>query len=123
MGVGVQRVFVDRVAGGDLNDPAEDHHGDAVADVADHRQAVGDEQIGQAQALLQLDKHDDDLGLARRQVKHRDRLVTDDYGRLQGQCPGDADSLALAAGELVRLAVGHVGQQADGAHSSAMRSA
>ncbi len=32
---------------------------------------------------------------------------------LEHQRPGDADALALAAGELVRIAVDQVGQQAD----------
>ena len=96
LGVGVQGVYVDRVAGGDFDNPAEVHHGDAVADVADHRQVVGDEQIGQAQALLQFDKHFDDLGLDRH-VQGRDGLVADDQAGLQRQGAGDADALALAA--------------------------
>ena len=35
--------------GADLDDPAEVHHRDPVADVADDREVVGDEQVGQAE--------------------------------------------------------------------------
>ena len=47
-----------------------------------------------------------------RHVQGADRLVADDEVRLEGQGPGDADPLALAAGELVRVAVGVGGGQA-----------
>ena len=42
----------------------------------------------------------------------RDRLVADDELGPQGQGAGDADALALAAGELVRVAAGVVVFQA-----------
>ena len=48
----------------------------------------------------------DDLRLDR-DVERRDRLVADDQLRLAGQRAGDADALALAAGELVRIARRH----------------
>ena len=43
-GVGVARVGVERVAIGLLHHAAEVEHEDAVADVADHREVVADEQ-------------------------------------------------------------------------------
>ena len=46
----------------------------------------------------------DDLRLDR-DVERRDGLVGDDQLRVQGERAGDADPLALAAGELVRVAV------------------
>ena len=111
LGVGVQRAGVELDARGDLDDAAEIHHGDAVADVAHHGKIVGDEDVGQPQPLLQLLKQVHDLRLDRH-VERRHRLVADDQRRLERQRAGDADPLALAAGEFVRVAVGHVGQQA-----------
>ena len=60
----------------------------------------------QAEAVLQILEQVDDLRLDRH-VERRDRLVADDELRLAGERPGDADALALAAGELVRIAVAH----------------
>ena len=54
----------------------------------------------------------DHLGLDRH-VERRHRLVADDDLRPQRQRPGDADALALAAGELVRVPVDVVGVEAD----------
>ena len=45
-------------------------------------------------------------------VERRDRLVEHDQLRLEREGPGDADTLALAAGELVREAPGVVGRRA-----------
>ncbi len=41
------------------------------------------------------------------------RLVADDQARVERERPGDADALALAARELVRVAVDEVGVEAD----------
>ena len=49
----------------------------------------------------------DDLRLDRH-VERRHRLVADDQLRLEDHRPRDADALALAAGELVRIAVDHL---------------
>ena len=65
---------------------------------------MGDEEVGELQLLPQLLEQVDDLGLDR-DVERRDRLVADDEVRRRGERPGDADALALAAGELVRVAV------------------
>ena len=58
----------------DLDDLAEVHHGDPVGDVADDREVVGDEEIRQAEPLLQLLEQVDDLRLDR-DVERRHRLV------------------------------------------------
>ncbi len=65
---------------------------------------MGDEDQRQAAAALQLDQHGEDLR-ADRGVEHRDRLVADQAVRLEHERRGDRDALALAAGELVRVAV------------------
>ena len=97
---------------GDLDDLAEIHDGDAVADVLDDREVVGDEQVGQAELALQVAQQVDHLRL-HRDVEGGDRLVADDQARVQRQRAGDADPLALAAGEFVRVAVERVLPQAD----------
>ena len=86
---------------GILDDLAEVHHRDPVGDVADHAEVVRDEQIRQAELVLKLLEQVDDLRL-HGHVERRHRLVGDDQLRVQRQRPGDADALALPAGELVR---------------------
>ena len=70
---------------------------------------------GDAELVLEVLEQVDDLGLDR-DVERRDRLVADDQLRAQGDRPGDADALALAAGELVRVAVVVLGVQPDPLH-------
>ncbi len=53
---------------------------------------------------LRLDRH----------VQRRHRLVEHHEPRVEGDGPGDPDALALAAGELVRVAVGVIAGEADG---------
>ena len=48
-----------------------------------------------------------------RDVERRHRLVGDEHARLDDQRAREADALALAAGELVRIAVPQLGAQAD----------
>jgi hypothetical protein len=64
---------------------------------------VRDEQVGQAELVLQVVEQVDHAGLDR-DVERRDRLVEHQQLRAEGQRAGDADALALAAGELVREA-------------------
>ena len=40
---------------GDLDDPSEIHHRDAMTDVSDHREIMGDEQIREMELALQVD--------------------------------------------------------------------
>ena len=78
----------------------------------DHGEIVRDEQIREAELALQIDQQVDDLCL-HRDVERRDRLVADDQFRPRRQRPRDAETLALSAGEFVRV-LGHlVGAQAD----------
>ena len=70
----------------------------------DHAQVVADEQIGQPQLLAQVHEQVEDLSLDG-DVQSRHRLVAHQHRRLHGQRPGNADALALAATELVRVTV------------------
>jgi hypothetical protein len=94
-----------------FDDLAEVHHRDAVGDVAHHRQVVGDEHVADLQLLLQLVEQVEHLGLDR-QVERGDGLVADDDVGVQCQGTGDADTLPLPAGELLRKLVGGLGPQA-----------
>ncbi len=65
-------------------------------------QIVGHEQIGNAMLLLQIPEQIDNLGLDR-DVQGADRLVADNEFGFHSQGAGDADALALAAAEFVRI--------------------
>ena len=73
---------------------------------------MGDEDVRQAELVLEVLEQVDDTGLDRH-VERRDRLVEHDQRRVQRQRPGDADALALATRELVREAAGVVGGEPD----------
>ena len=90
-----------------LDDAAEIHHRDALAEMPHDRQIVRDEQVGQAEALAQILEQIDDLRLDR-DVERRDRLVADDEFRLERQSARDPDALALAARHFVRVAIGEI---------------
>ena len=112
-GVGVARAVVEVVAVADLDDLAEVHHGDPVRDVAYDGQVVRDHHVGQVELLLEVLEQVDHLGLDG-DVERGDRLVGHDQLRLERERAGDADALALAAGELVRVAVVVLRVQPDG---------
>src|SRR5207302_787898 len=88
------------------------HDGDAITQVLHDLQIVRDEQVRQLALALQLDEQIDDLRLDR-DVERAQRLVGDDEARLDRERARDADALALAAGELVRIARRDLGAQAD----------
>src|SRR5829696_1289732 len=100
----MQRVRVEFVAVSQFDQLAEVHHPDAVADVFDDGEVMGDEKVGQTPVSLELPHQVDDLGLDRN-IQSRDRLVCDDEFWLYRQRPRHANPLSLAAGELVRETV------------------
>ena len=103
--VRVGRRGVQLVARRHLAHLAEVHDGDAVADVLDDGQVVGDEHERQAVALLEVLEQVQHLGLDAH-VEGRDRLVADDQRRVEHERAGDRDALALSTGELVWAAFG-----------------
>jgi hypothetical protein len=78
------------------------HHQHLVADEAHHRQVVADEDIGQAEIVLQVLQQVEHLGL-HRDVQRAHRLVEHQHLGVQRQAARDGHALALAAGELVRV--------------------
>ena len=102
----------DLVRLGDLDELAAVHHGDAVADVADRREVVGDEEVREPELGLQVAQQVQDLR-AHRDVERRDRLVADDERGVGRERPRDRDALALTARELERAALAEIGVEAD----------
>ena len=96
---------------GAFHDLAKIHHRDASADISHDVQVVGDEDVGQAEALTQLDEKIEDLRL-HGSVKGGDRLVGNDNGRLDSERPRDGYALALPTAEGVRQPVLIAGGQA-----------
>ena len=118
-GVGVGGGAVDRVDRADLDDPAEIHHQHPVGDVMHDVQVVADEQVGQAELLPSGRSSRFSTCASHRFVQRGDRLVQDQQAGLQRQGAGDVDALALAAGQLVRVAAGELRRvEADRASSS-----
>ena len=96
---------------GQLHDIALVDDGDAVRNVPHDREVVGDEQVGDAALLLQMAQQVEHLG-ADGHIQSRDGLVGNDELRLHDQGAGNADALALAAGELMRETGSEFRQQA-----------
>src|SRR5207237_783880 len=94
--VGVERVDVELLGQCQLDHLAQVHHGDAVADVADDGEVVGDEEVGEVELLLQLLEQVQDLGLDG-DVQCADGFVGDDQRRLERQRPGEPGPLPLPA--------------------------
>ena len=81
----------------------------------DHRKIVGDEHVGQPHLVLDIHQKVENLGL-NRDIERRNRLVADDKLRIEREGAGDADSLAAAAVQLVRVGVGITPSEADEIH-------
>ena len=100
-----------------LNDFPLIHHDDAVREVADHAEVVGDENHGQVEVLAKAFEEIEDLGLDG-DIERGDRLIGDDELGLRGEGAGDGDTLALAAGEFVGVLFLEAGVETDGFHQS-----
>ncbi len=112
LGVRMARPEIDLLGVALLDDPAQVHHGDPVADVAHDRQVVGDEEEGQPEPGLEVGEEVDDLGLGGH-VQRAHRFVAHEEPGPGGERPGDGDPLALTSGEFVRSPVQGVAAQAD----------
>ena len=102
--VGMLRAFRDLAGVAYFDDSSAIHHGNPGGEIADDRHGVRDEEIGEAEIALELGEEVDDLG-ADADVEGGDGFVGDDEFGVQGEGAGDADALALSAGELVGVAV------------------
>jgi hypothetical protein len=101
----------EHLAGGArLDDAAGIHHRDAVAELRHHPEIVGDEQHRHAELPSQAVDEIEDLGL-HGDVEGRGGLVRDEKVGLVRERDGDHHALALAAGELVRIALERTGRR------------
>src|SRR5579862_4656211 len=100
----MQRVDVDRLALGKLDDLTQVHNRDSIAHMTDYREVVRDEQHRQTKVPLQLQQQVQHLCL-NRDIQRRYRLIGDEKLWIHGQGARDTDSLTLAAGELMRVAI------------------
>ncbi|MDT4866202.1 hypothetical protein FQZ97_1010450 [compost metagenome] len=110
--------MVERLSFAALDDLSALHYDDLVADVTDDRQVVGYEQVGEPELALQLGDQIEDLRLDRH-VECGNRLIEDDDRRIEGEGPGDADPLALAAREFGWEAIVVLGIEPDEFHQIA----
>ena len=95
-----------------FDDLAEVHHRHTVADALDDAHVVRDEKEGEPHFFLEL-HHEIDHLRSDRDVERRNAFVgNDDFG-LQCERTRNADALALTAREFVRIAVAHIGREAD----------
>ena len=95
------------LAGALLHDAAHLHHHDAIGDLGDHAEIMGDEQHAGLLAALHFLHEFKDLRL-RRDIERRGRLIRDQQRGIEHQGRRDHDALALAAGELMRIGVDHL---------------
>ena len=112
LGVDFAGALADLLPGSGFYDAAALHDGDPVAEVADQRHGVGDEEAGEAVAGLEVAEEIDDLR-ADGDVEGADGFVEDEELWTESEGAGDVDALALAAGEFVRIPAEGGGVEAD----------
>ena len=119
-GVGVLGVGVKFERGRHLDNFADVHDSDAIADMGDDAEIVGDEDVGEPHLFLQLLQEVEDLGL-HRDIEGGDRFVGDDKVGLADEGAGDADALTLTAAECVGVTAHYFGRKADEAEGCGRR--
>ena len=88
-------IGVERLGRADLGHQAEVHHHDAARHEAHDLQVVADEDVGEAELVLEIEQQVQHLRLDRL-VERRDRLVEQQHPGLEGERAGNVDPLALA---------------------------
>jgi hypothetical protein len=99
----MQRLLEDDRHGAFLDDAAEIHHCDALAEVTHHAEVVRYEHEGETTTRAQFLEQNQDLGL-HAHVERRDRFVGEDQIGAERKRARNPDALALAAGKLMRVA-------------------
>ena len=88
---------------GKLDQPAKIHYEHPMAHGSNNRQVMADKNDRQASLLLYLPKQIENL-FAHGPVQRRDRLVANQYFRLENQGARDGNALRLPARQFVRVA-------------------
>ena len=104
-------ILIEAFGCGDFNDLAEIHYGNAVGDVFDDAEVVGDEQVGEVEGFLEVFEEVDDLGLYG-YVEGGDGFVCDDEFGVEREGAGNADALALSPGKGMGISPQVIGTQA-----------
>jgi hypothetical protein len=113
----VERVAEEEGAGSFFKEESVTHDGDAVRDLGDDGEIVGDEEHGEAEALAEIGEEVEDLRLDG-DVEGGGGLVGNEQAGAIDDGHGDEDALALSAGELMGV-VAETGRgrgQGDGRH-------
>ena len=105
-------MVADLAPGAGFDDATVLHDGDAMAEVAHQRHGVGDEEIGEAVALLEVAQQVDDLR-PHGNIERADGFVQDKKLGAEGDGARNVDALTLTAGELVGIAAESGGVKAD----------
>src|SRR5229473_4089543 len=113
--IGMQRPFGNVLRRPQLDEAAEIHHRDAVADMGNHRQIVGYENVSETEVALQLGEQIEHVA-ADRHVERRHHLVANDQLRPKRQRSRNDHALLLTAGKLVRISLADLLGQADALH-------
>ena len=106
------RLTIERLPVRNLNHLTQIHNGNAIGDVLYDGQVVGDKQIRGTELVLQFLEQVQNLGL-NGNIQSGNRLVADNQLGLQRKSAGNADTLTLTAGELMRIAVDVLGVQSN----------
>ena len=91
---------------------AAQHHGSAMGDTANDPEIMGDEEVGQAQIILQLFEQFQNV-FCHQLVERRCRFIADDQIRIGRQRTSNTDTLLLAARKGCRQAASIIFWQAD----------
>src|ERR1700744_3686108 len=110
--VRMARLREDALLVAELRDTAEVHDHHVVGDMLDHRQVVRDEHVTRLELILQIHEQVQDLRLDRH-VERGHRFISDEDLRIEDHRARDRDTLTLAAGEHMRIALRMLGAQAD----------
>ena len=115
--VGVDGALIELIRVRCLYYSSKVHNSDSVRNMSDNQKVVRDEEIGNAQLLLQLFKHIDDLRLDGN-VQRGYSLVADDESGIYCQRSRNTDTLSLTAGELVDISCRVLCVQSDQFHEA-----
>ena len=88
-------ILIEAFGCGNFDDLTEVHYGNAVGDVFDDAEVVGDEQVGEVEGFLEVFEEVDDLSLYG-YVEGGDGFVGNDEFGVECEGAGNADALALS---------------------------